>query len=253
MKDLVRYHFKQYFKTNKPIIPFTVLLASLYLLYATKPIEIVDSIMSACVFVFLITSWIGVTACNLENEVSEQIIILRIKSSKKYYYSHIFFLFYLSMLIALVAIAVPIILNALDGNHLFDKMAMVSDAAAKVTERDFGIPDILCAFALLTATAFMGCSVGEISHPRVIKNRNIGILLIFLVDALSIAQVSLIEVLPAARLVLWMLPPVTKMLHFFSNEEYFPVLKVIVSVTILLIYSGILSFIKVKILDNKKF
>ena len=76
----------------------------LYSIYSSRPVGVVDSLMVSCVFLFLLMVWIGVTACDMEHEVSEQILILRVQSAWKYYSSHACFLFLIGMISSAIAV-----------------------------------------------------------------------------------------------------------------------------------------------------
>ncbi|MFQ7552378.1 MAG: hypothetical protein ACLRMZ_21330 [Blautia marasmi] len=90
---LIKYQMQQYFSTSKFVMPFAVLMILLYSIYSSKPVGVMDSLTVSCVFLFLVMVWVGVTACDMEDMVSEQILILRVQSAGKYYVSHAVFLF----------------------------------------------------------------------------------------------------------------------------------------------------------------
>lgn len=239
ISQLVKYHFRQYFKTNKFVMPFTALIIVLYTLYSSKPVGVVPSMVSCCIAVFLISSWTGVTVCSLEDPVSEQVIILRIKSHRKYYLSHTLFLLSLSTLAALISVSVPVLLNIINKGELFERTLMVSD--------------ILCGFLLLTLSAFMGCCLGETAHPRIIKDRKAAVLLVFLIDIISMIKTSLLAGFPMSKIILWAFPPITRLPLAFSQDSYFSVQKVLSSAAVLLLYAVILAAVKILYLARQKF
>lgn len=239
IRDLIKYHYQQYFKTSKFVMPFAALIVMLYTLYSSKPVGIVPSLISCCMFVFLIASWIGITLCSLEDPISEQIIILRIKSHKKYYVCHTLFLLSLSMIIALISIAVPVLLNIINKNQLFDRTLLPAD--------------ILSGILLLTVSAFMGCSLGELSHPRMIKDRKAAVLFVFLIDIISMIKTMLLASFPFSKVILWTIPPITRLPMKFGHDSYFSTEKVAVTAAVLFVYGSILALIKICCLSKQKF
>ena len=101
-------------------MPLAVLLVLLYSIYSSKPVGVIDSLTVSSVFIFLVMVWIGATACDMENAVSEQILILRMQSAVKYYISHTVFLFLMGMMVSLIGILFPVIMDLCSQGQLFD-------------------------------------------------------------------------------------------------------------------------------------
>ena len=92
ISGLIKYQYLQYLKSNKFVMPFAALVVMLFTLYSAKPVSVVASLASCCLFVFLISSWIGTSVCILEDTASEQIIRLRLRSTNQYDWGHALFL-----------------------------------------------------------------------------------------------------------------------------------------------------------------
>lgn len=144
---LVKYQMQQYFSTSKFVMPFAVLMILLYSIYSSKPVGVMDSLTVSCVFLFLVMVWVGVTACDMEDMVSEQILILRVQSAGKYYVSHAVFLFLLGMMISAVAVIFPVLMDLWNQGQLF--------------ERPFGAADLAGGFTLMCLSGFSGASPGR--------------------------------------------------------------------------------------------
>ena len=108
ISGLIKYQYLQYLKSNKFVMPFAALVVMLFTLYSAKPVSVVASLASCCLFVFLISSWIGTSVCILEDTASEQIIRLRLRSTNQYDWGHALFLLSLSMLTALLCLLIPV-------------------------------------------------------------------------------------------------------------------------------------------------
>ena len=146
ISGLIKYQYLQYLKSNKFVMPFAAFVVMLFTLYSTKPVSVVASLASCFLFDFLISSWIGTSVCSLEDTASEQIMILRLRSTNKYDWGHALFLLSLSMLTALLCLLIPVLINLSNSQMLFDRKLLPED--------------IIFGFFLLSSSAFMGCSLG---------------------------------------------------------------------------------------------
>lgn len=63
-------------------MPCMMLLCILGMMYNSGSVEIVSSFSILGLFLFSIMVWIGVTIQGVESEVSEQVMILRLKSER---------------------------------------------------------------------------------------------------------------------------------------------------------------------------
>ena len=239
ISGFIKYQYLQYLKSNKFVMPFTVLIMVLYTLYSSKPVGVAASLVSCCMASFLIASWIGVTLCSMEDPVSEQIITLRLKNHSKYYLSQTLFLLTLSILVSLLSVFVPVLLNIVNGLQLFNRSLFLSD--------------ILSGLLLLTVSTFMGLCLGQLGHPRFIKDRKAAVLLVFLIDIISMIKPALLSRFPLSEFVLWTMPPITKLPLTFSQDIYFTVHKVLYTSAILFLYACMITAIKIYRLTRQNF
>lgn len=165
MSGLIKYDLQQYGKKNKYVMPLVVLLIALYGLYSVKTADFIDCLSVSGMFIFLVMVWVGVTTCDQEEMVSEQILILRVQGTGKYYLSHVLFQLILSAAAGFLAIMVPVIQNFVNRKQFFERPILASD--------------ILGGFVLLFLCDFAGSALGELSHPAIIKNRKTAVVLFF--------------------------------------------------------------------------
>jgi len=239
IRQLTLYQFEQYVKTNKYVMPFIALLVVQFGLYMMIPVDVVSSFIISGVFIFLIMVWIGVTSWELEDQVSEQVIILRIRSEKIYYVSTVVFLGLLSIYVSILALIFPLIQNVLNNNQVFIRQ-LQSD-------------DIICAFLLISAYGFAGGILGSFFHPRIMRDRKTALTLTLLIAILSVTKLSVKQTLPSAALVTWVVPPVSEAVELFQKESYFVLWKVVAGYVMMVGYAGILAFVKIKLLIRNKF
>lgn len=239
MRGLVKYHLQQYFKTTKFVMPSAALLIMLYGNYSVKPADFVDCLLISGMFVFLIAVWIGVTVCDLEDTVSEQILILRVQSNRKYYFSHILFLMVISLIVSMIAIIVPLVQDLANGKQFFERSILSSD--------------VLGGFIILFLCAYEGCALGELSHPRIVKDRKIAIIFVFLLAVLSLVRGAITERFWPMKLIFWVLPPIWEISCVFADTDYLDLDTMIMAGGILFLSSAFLTIVKIKLLEKKGF
>lgn len=237
--ELVKYRFKQYIKTSKVAMPLLVLVAVQYVLYSMIPVGVVESFVLSSIYVFLIMVWVSLGVSDLEDPVSEQIIILRIQSEGKFYFSQILFLAALSAAAAFLAVLAPMFLNLVNHNQVFTRSLTLSD--------------IICSYLLLWASAFLGSSLGDFFPARIMKDRKSAILLTLLITIISVAKGSILDTLPLPAILLCFIPPMSEVFTIFGLDEYFQIGKVVLGVVVLFGYGCVMAVIKVRLLMRNKF
>jgi len=239
LKALIKYRFKQYFKTSKFVMPLLILIVVQFVLYSMNPVGVVESFVLSSIFIFVIMVWAGIMSSDLEDPVSEQIIILRIRSEWKYYISQVLFLTVISAVAAAAAIFFPVVINIIDKNQLFI--------------RPLTAADIVCSYFLLWGSALMGSSLGDLFPARVMRDRKMAILLTVLITIISVTKVSLLDTLPLPPILLCVVPPMSEIFAMFGLEEFYSVWKVVLAVIVLMAYGWLMAGLKIKLLIRNKF
>lgn len=237
--DVIRYQYKQYMFSAKWVMPFVIWIAFIASFYSISPVEIVNSFAITGLVLFAIMVWVGVTTQELEPEVSEQILILRLKSARKYYVCHILFLVFQCVIGVLISMGIPLLKNLLVSGATFSR---------KVE----GL-DVVGGFALLFACAFVGAMLGELFHVRIIKERTAAVGATFFVAIFAIVRSGLVEEYPISRFFMWVIPPVSDVVGWFSNASHFDMGRLLGGFTLLMLYAIIMAVIKVRLLCWRKF
>ncbi|MCD2492894.1 hypothetical protein LQE92_09665 [Lacrimispora sp. NSJ-141] len=237
--ELIRYHFHSYFKSSRFVMPVVILAVVLYCMYTIMPVGIVDSFSISSVCLFLIMVWAGLSYNMLEDPVSEQLMILRVRSDITYYLSCSLFLILLGMLACLISTLFPVIQNLLNHRQLFLRPIKASD--------------ILCGWLLQSASAFVGSSVGALLHPRIMKDRKIAISLTAFIAVMAVSKFGILQEIPASRSVLWIFPPMEELNSIFAGEETYSLLKVLEALGILCLYGTAVSALRIWLLKKRKF
>lgn len=237
--EMIRYQYKQYMISAKCVMPLIVLSGILGMMYSVAPVEIVGSFSITGIFLFVIMVWIGKTIQGVEPEVSEQVMILRLKSDRKYYLCQIMFMMCICAAVTGISIVVPVFIHILSGNVLLSRQLIWSDFVGG------GL--------LMLACSFTGGMAGELFHIRIIRNRNVGIGLTFLIALLAVCRNGVIAKFAALKYILWIIPPISDVVSWFTNESYFNMGEVMRGFVLLLIYGGVMAVMKVELLRRVKF
>ena len=239
MNELVRYQYRQYLLSAKYVAPLIGLLAVFQVMYSLPPAEIVSSFAIMGIVLFVIMVWVGMTCQEIEPEVSEQIIILRMQSERKYYIGQVLFSGVLSGVVTLLSLCFPVAEHYLLGKILF--------------VRDILVSDIIGGILLMFACSFAGSMVGGIFSPRIIGKRVVGTILTIFCALVSVTRIGIVAEVPISKYILWIVPPVSDVVGWFTREEYFALGKVIGAFFLLMSYGIVLAVIKVELRKIRKF
>ena len=239
INELVKYQYKQYVLSAKYIVPLIGLFVVFQVMYSVMPIDIVGNFSLMSLILFIIMVGVGMTCQTIEPEVSEQIIILRIQSERKYYIGQVLFFAVLSVMVTLLSLCYPVIDHFLNGKMLFTRNIQPSD--------------IIGGFLLMSACSFVGCMVGEIFSPRVIRKRETGLIMTIICALISVVRIGIVAEAPIMKYILWIVPPVSDVVGWFMRDEYFQMGKVLAAFFILMAYGCILAVIKVEVSRIRKF
>lgn len=239
INEFVRYQYKQYILSAKYVVPFIGLFAVFGVMYSITPIAVVSNFAIMSLVLFMIMVGVGMTCQEIEPEVSEQIIILRMRSERKYYIGQVLFPGILSGAVAVLSLCYPVLFHYLHKKMLFT--------------RNIQAPDIVGGFLLMFACSFVGSMVGGIFSPRIIRERKMGTALTIICALVSVIKIGIADEIPIAKYILWIIPPVSDMVRWFMKEEYFQMGKVVEAFCILMLYGSILAIIKVELSRIRKF
>ena len=128
--------------------------------------------------------WVGMTCQEIEPEVSEQIIILRMQSERKYYIGQLLFSGVLSGVVTSLSLCFPVVVHYLHGKVLF--------------ARDILVSDITGGILFMFACSFAGSMVGGIFSSRIIRKRVVGIILTIFCALVSVTRIGIVAEVPRA-------------------------------------------------------
>lgn len=239
MTNLLRYYFKIYIKSNKLIAPVVLWIIFLYVSNTTRPAFFVANISTSGGTLYFIMIWIGFVYMELEDTVSEQLLILKVKNILKYNVSKVLLLIIIGIGMSIVGIIVPITQHMINGYTLYT--------------RNITVEDVIYSFILLSVMAFLGAMIGSLAHPRILKDRKIAMLIVFIIGLFGYIKGPLIEDFPVSNFILWAFPPVYNILMKFANHEYFSLSTIGNAVVLATGYGLILLLIHLYVLRENKF
>ena len=224
-------------------MPFIVVFIFMYMMYTgIGKVEIVDFFCITCSLIFLVMVWTGFSVASAENEVTEQILMLRVNNNSVYYMGKELFLIVIGLLINCICLAFPVIkyvLSVMNQTVIFDRPLMMSD--------------VFNAFILLAGCSIVGGALGSFLHPNVMRDRKAAMLITLLAAVLTIIKTSIVSEIPVLEFVVWILPPVDKIFIVYGKEDYFGVVKTFGIFIMLLGYGVVYSLMKSVICDRRKY
>lgn len=236
--NLLKYQLQTYFKGSSFIMPFVVTAICMYVMYSVKPLEIISSYLISGVIIFLVMVWIGMTTAHNERVVEEQILYLRMENSVSYYCGKFLFLFCIALLLDVIYTFFPVISNMINGYALF-------------TER-LGTFEVINAFILQLGTALLGGSVGNLLHPRIMRDRKLAIVITVLVVVIAITIPVLEQQYPILKLFLWIFPPVVLPSEIYGKAVVFNLNQTFLIFITMLAYTAVYAGIKGLLCSRKR-
>ena len=127
MKNLLIYHFKTYLKSYKLLLPFLIYLIYLFAAYGIMPFSIVSSFSESAGVLFFMMAFVGFSYAELENPVTEQMVLLRVNNDILYYLSRLTVLLIIGVVMSILGILYPVIDNVVNKGHLFTRSLLFED------------------------------------------------------------------------------------------------------------------------------
>lgn len=240
INELLNYHRLSYFKSSRFVMPLVWLILLQLGIYTTpRPIGLMDSIFMSCMYTFLIAMWVGLSYNNLEDEISEQLLILRVKSDTLYYLSTSLFLLLISVIISLISTVAPLIAAIASQQTLFD--------------RPYEANDFLCSLLLLFACASSGIALGSLLHPRILKDKKLILLVALFLVVFTSARLAMIKEFSFLAFILWVIPPVADITKAYPISTAFSKLITTQLFGLFFLYTLGFSAVKIGLLKKIKF
>lgn len=239
MIDAVRYLAHAYGKTSKPIMPFACLVILVGLLYAVMPVLPADSYAASATILCFVATWIGLTYADVEDPVSEQLLVLKLGSMARYQAVYTLFLACVGLLAAALAVLQPILVNIVNSGALYSEQLTLQT--------------VLFGLLLHACAGFMGTATGAFFHPRLFADRKIALLLASTTLIIGFVRIGLHNTLPWTRYLTWLFPPVSLISERLAGTGTFAPGAVLAVCGVCALYGGALTLLRAAILCRKRF
>jgi len=240
--SLLYFQIFTFLKSSKFVMPSIFLLVlqlSIYYAIQAKPVDFMNAIFQAEFYAFIIAIWLGFSSNDLNDGITEQLLILRAKKEVLYYSINVVFLFVISAFISLISVIIPLVFHFVNKGEFFDHVSSGGD--------------FLLAFFLFLGSSFAGVSLGALFHPRIIKEKKFALLYVLLAGLFSIARVSMVDDQEMLKYVMWVFPTLANHSTTLRGGSYFSSIRVGQLFLISLFYGLSYSYIKILILIKRKF
>lgn len=202
MRALLKYHIDVYKSSFHFVSPFLLILVCSILLYVFFP-----SLLSNCFFYSLTLLF---TACLADGFFSykicsddmEAVLTLKAGSAVKYYLSK-------EMVLVLSALVYTLLAMLYPGAVLLSGKITLSKPAA--------VELIMLSFLYLLA-ALLGYELGSLFQPKLIRKRQLALILFF-VTILGILLRQSLAAVPVLKYLYWIFPPFVKLLEIVHDSD----------------------------------
>ncbi|WP_374017144.1 hypothetical protein ABU162_23595 [Paenibacillus thiaminolyticus] len=219
MRALIAFLLRNYTRSHRYFPPFGACLFAVMMNYSVKPNPVMETYGNTGIFIYVIAAWVAYPLFVGENPVQEQLSILHLGSFARYQWGKIAACLLIMTGLSLFTVLYPIV---------FDKF-----------NESVGLPRFLYAWLVHMELAGLGIAIAYLWSSALWVKTSTAIAGILLLIALSSAQGTVAEALPALlKPLLWLLPPAHSSLSLFMRDAALSVNEKIWHTMWPLIYTG---------------
>ena len=199
MSAFVRYQLTSLIQSLKFIPPVVIFLAWIFILYAYRGVPILSSYAVSSISIYLIITWITMSIFTLDEESEKHILISHLGKKLSYLFGKWLTILVVTIPLLLFAIFFPIITKSFNGNMSIK----------------------LYAFAFYSHFVFVifGILVGTLFSATKLATKKYAWLSAALIIVVSLASKSIIERAMFFKWILWIFPPVFKVIGNTGDED----------------------------------
>ncbi|MFP3919514.1 hypothetical protein U5N28_17070 [Lysinibacillus telephonicus] len=199
MSAFIRYQIISYVRSLKFIPPVVIFFAWVFILYAYKNVPILSSYAVSSIVMYLIMTWITMSIFTLDEESEKHILISHLKRKVSYLFGKWLTILIVMIPLLLFAIFFPIITDSFKGNMSIQLYAYA-----------FYSHLVFMAFGILVGTLF--------SATKLATKKYAWLSSVFII-VVSLASKSIIEISLFFKWILWVFPPVFKVIGYMEGED----------------------------------
>ncbi|MEH7345759.1 hypothetical protein V7122_18090 [Bacillus sp. JJ1532] len=199
MSAFIRYQLISFVRSLKFIPPVVIFFAWVFILYAYKNVPILSSYAVSSIAMYLIMTWITMSIFTLDEESEKHILISHLKRKVSYLFGKWLTILVVMIPLLLFAIFFPIITESFKGNMSIK----------------------LYAYAFYSHLVFMtfGILVGTLFSATKLATKKYAWLSTVFIIVVSLASKSIIEISLFFKWILWVFPPVFKVIGYMEGED----------------------------------
>lgn len=199
MSAFVQYQLISFIRSLKFIPPVVFYFAWIFILYAYKNVPILSSYAVSSIAIYLIMTWITMSIFTLDEDSEKHILISHLRSKLSYLYGKWLTLLVIMIPLLLFAVFFPIITESFRGNM-----------SLKLYIFTFYSHLVFVIFGMLVGTLF--------SATKLATKKYAWLSSVFII-VVSLASKSIIEIMAFAKWILWIFPPVFKVVGYTEGED----------------------------------
>jgi len=199
LSAFIRYQLISFIRSLKFIPPVVIFFVWVFILYAYKNVPILSSYAASSIAMYLIMTWITMSIFTLDEESEKHILISHLKRKVSYLFGKWLTILVVMIPLLLFAIFFPIITESFKGNMSIK----------------------LYAYAFYSHLVFMtfGILVGTLFSATKLATKKYAWLSSVFIIVVSLASKSIIEISLFFKWILWVFPPVFKVIGYMEGED----------------------------------
>lgn len=220
MSAFIRYQLHSYIQSLRLIPPAAILFVWVFILYTYKNVPILSNYGASSIALYIVMTWITMNIFNLNEESEKHILFFQLGGKVKYLVGNWYTLLTIMIPLMIIAIFYPVITTSFKGD-----MSIELYGVAVYCHVVFSM------FGILVGTLFSATNLSEKKHAW---------LSAVLVIVISLSTKSIIELVPITKWILWIFPPIFKVIeHMESTDELLRTSKMMMDGIWVIIYIGI--------------
>lgn len=250
MVRLLNYHVKSFLSSNKYLMPLLSYIIILGILLSSNISSEKAIYIFSMVVAYFMATWSGFVYADSEEQITEQIMVLKAPSIKKYYISKVVFVVMWASTFTAIGVLIPVLWRIV--SSLFTR----NTATIKVLFSSVGLQNGLCSLILHLCLTILGGVIGYLLHPRVFYNRKISAIATFSLSVIGIIKGPLFEDLkiPVVKILSLILPPVYEIIQGCNMQtDVLKIQQILIPCMYALVYSLVLGVINVVVISKRGF
>ena len=199
MVAFVRYQFISYIQSLRFIPPVVIFFTWVFILYSYKNVPILSSYGVSSIAMYFILTWITMSIFSLDEESEKHILMFHIRKKISYLLGKWLTILVLAIPLLLFAIFFPIVAESFKGDMSLN----------------------LYIFAFYSHLVFLvfGILVGTLFSATKLATKKYAFLSSVFIIVVSLASESIIEMVTLFKWILWIVPPVFKVIGYMEGQD----------------------------------